>query len=123
MRFVSQLTCFPVGAHSQSETPAGQQADTMGNGKGALGSRVAGSTHPVQPALEGLSWEGRHLPGDISVRGAGLVPPAVQKPARGKLSRRVQGSRGDEPPVLARVWLLKGISPSKRLLAEERAVG
>ncbi|NWY51019.1 ATNG ATPase, partial [Chionis minor] len=31
MRFVSQLMCFPVGARSQSEAPAGRHADTMGD--------------------------------------------------------------------------------------------
>ncbi|NXR00634.1 ATNG ATPase, partial [Sagittarius serpentarius] len=31
MRFVSQLTCFPRGAHSQSETPAGRHAEAMGD--------------------------------------------------------------------------------------------
>ncbi|NXF48873.1 ATNG ATPase, partial [Oceanites oceanicus] len=31
MRFVSQLMCFPVGARSQSKTPAGRHADTMGD--------------------------------------------------------------------------------------------
>ncbi|NXK44755.1 ATNG ATPase, partial [Chauna torquata] len=31
MRFVSQLTCFPLGARSQSKTPAGRRADTMGD--------------------------------------------------------------------------------------------
>ncbi|KAM4646427.1 sodium/potassium-transporting ATPase subunit gamma isoform 1-T2 [Amazona ochrocephala] len=30
MRFASQLMCFPVGAHSQSEAPAGR-TDTMGD--------------------------------------------------------------------------------------------
>ncbi|NWS45074.1 ATNG ATPase, partial [Probosciger aterrimus] len=30
MRFVSQLMCFPVGTHSQSEAPAGRM-DTMGD--------------------------------------------------------------------------------------------
>ncbi|XP_040981326.1 sodium/potassium-transporting ATPase subunit gamma isoform X1 [Aquila chrysaetos chrysaetos] len=31
MRFASQLMCFPRGARSQSETPAGRHADTMGD--------------------------------------------------------------------------------------------
>ncbi|NXI92084.1 ATNG ATPase, partial [Psophia crepitans] len=31
MRFVSQLMCFPVGARSQSETPAGRHTDAMGD--------------------------------------------------------------------------------------------
>ncbi|NXO46895.1 ATNG ATPase, partial [Aramus guarauna] len=31
MRFVSQLTCFPVGTCSQSETPAGGHTDVMGD--------------------------------------------------------------------------------------------
>ncbi|NXV73911.1 ATNG ATPase, partial [Atlantisia rogersi] len=31
MRFVSQLMCFPVGACSQSETPAGRHTDAMGD--------------------------------------------------------------------------------------------
>ncbi|NXW44274.1 ATNG ATPase, partial [Nyctiprogne leucopyga] len=31
MRFVSQLMCFPVGARSQSEAPAGRHADGMGD--------------------------------------------------------------------------------------------
>ncbi|KAM6400422.1 LOW QUALITY PROTEIN: sodium/potassium-transporting ATPase subunit gamma [Rhynochetos jubatus] len=31
MRFVSQLTRCPVGARSQSETPAGRHADAMGD--------------------------------------------------------------------------------------------
>ncbi|XP_050766795.1 uncharacterized protein LOC127025754 [Gymnogyps californianus] len=30
-RFVSQLMCFPVGARTQSETPAGRHADAMGD--------------------------------------------------------------------------------------------
>lgn len=30
MRFVSQLMCFPVGTHSQSEAPAGR-TDAMGD--------------------------------------------------------------------------------------------
>ncbi|NXJ84781.1 ATNG ATPase, partial [Trogon melanurus] len=33
MRFVSQLMCFPVGVHFQSEMPAGQHADVMGDGQ------------------------------------------------------------------------------------------
>lgn len=53
MRFVSQLMRFPVGAHWQSEAPAGRHAEAMGDGKD------------------------RHLPGDISVRGAALVPPTA----------------------------------------------
>ncbi|NWX58935.1 ATNG ATPase, partial [Promerops cafer] len=32
MRFVSQLMRFPVGAHSQSEAPAGRHAEAMGDG-------------------------------------------------------------------------------------------
>ncbi|NXR16460.1 ATNG ATPase, partial [Cinclus mexicanus] len=31
MRFVSQLMRFPVGAHSQSEVPAGRRAEAMGD--------------------------------------------------------------------------------------------
>ncbi|NXN69620.1 ATNG ATPase, partial [Himantopus himantopus] len=31
MRFVSQLMCFPGGARSQSEAPAGRRADAMGD--------------------------------------------------------------------------------------------
>ncbi|NWS82886.1 ATNG ATPase, partial [Toxostoma redivivum] len=31
MRFVSQLMRFPVGAHSQSEVPAGRHAEAMGD--------------------------------------------------------------------------------------------
>ncbi|NXY16850.1 ATNG ATPase, partial [Atrichornis clamosus] len=31
MRFVSQLMRLPVGAHSQSEAPAGQHAEAMGD--------------------------------------------------------------------------------------------
>ncbi|NXK07926.1 ATNG ATPase, partial [Herpetotheres cachinnans] len=31
MRFVSQLMCFPVGARSQSEVPAGQHTNAMGD--------------------------------------------------------------------------------------------
>ncbi|XP_021231576.1 sodium/potassium-transporting ATPase subunit gamma isoform X2 [Numida meleagris] len=31
MRFASQLLCFPLGAHSQCQTPARQHADTMGD--------------------------------------------------------------------------------------------
>ncbi|NXH63911.1 ATNG ATPase, partial [Rhabdornis inornatus] len=31
MRFVSQLMRFPVGAHSQSEVPAGRHAGAMGD--------------------------------------------------------------------------------------------
>ncbi|NXT91395.1 ATNG ATPase, partial [Anhinga rufa] len=31
MRFVSQLMRLPVGTRSQSETPAGRHADTMGD--------------------------------------------------------------------------------------------
>ncbi|NXV51078.1 ATNG ATPase, partial [Uria aalge] len=31
MRFVSQLMCFPAGAPSQSETPAGRHAEAMGD--------------------------------------------------------------------------------------------
>ncbi|XP_063273986.1 sodium/potassium-transporting ATPase subunit gamma [Prinia subflava] len=31
MRFVSQLMRFPVGAHSQSEAPAGRHAEAMGD--------------------------------------------------------------------------------------------
>ncbi|NXD86979.1 ATNG ATPase, partial [Halcyon senegalensis] len=31
MRFASQLMRYPVGARSQSETPAGRDADTMGD--------------------------------------------------------------------------------------------
>ncbi|NWV79723.1 ATNG ATPase, partial [Dasyornis broadbenti] len=31
MRFVSQLMRFPVGAHSQSEVPAGRHAAAMGD--------------------------------------------------------------------------------------------
>lgn len=53
MRFVSQLMRFPVGAHSQSEAPAGPHAEAMGDGKDG------------------------HLRGDISVRGARLVPPTA----------------------------------------------
>ncbi|NXQ06033.1 ATNG ATPase, partial [Vidua macroura] len=32
MRFVSQLMRVPVGAHSQSEAPAGRHAEAMGDG-------------------------------------------------------------------------------------------
>ncbi|XP_037265835.1 sodium/potassium-transporting ATPase subunit gamma isoform X1 [Falco rusticolus] len=32
MRFVPQLTCFPVGACCQSEVPAGRHTNTMGDG-------------------------------------------------------------------------------------------
>lgn len=53
MRFVSQLMRVPVGAHSQSEAPAGRHAEAMGDGKD------------------------RHLHGDISMRGEGLVPPTT----------------------------------------------
>lgn len=38
MRFASQLPCFPLGAHSQSQTPVGRHAGAMGDGKGAAGS-------------------------------------------------------------------------------------
>ncbi|NXH13034.1 ATNG ATPase, partial [Bucco capensis] len=31
MRFVSQLTCLPVGTRCQSQTLAGPHADTMGD--------------------------------------------------------------------------------------------
>ncbi|NXT00660.1 ATNG ATPase, partial [Jacana jacana] len=31
MRFVSQLMCFAVGARSQSKTPTGRHANTMGD--------------------------------------------------------------------------------------------
>ncbi|XP_027646174.1 sodium/potassium-transporting ATPase subunit gamma isoform X2 [Falco rusticolus] len=31
MRFVPQLTCFPVGACCQSEVPAGRHTNTMGD--------------------------------------------------------------------------------------------
>ncbi|NWV19311.1 ATNG ATPase, partial [Origma solitaria] len=31
MRFVSQLMRFPVGAHSQSEAPAGRHTEAMGD--------------------------------------------------------------------------------------------
>ncbi|NXJ10348.1 ATNG ATPase, partial [Odontophorus gujanensis] len=31
MRSASQLPCFPLGAHSQCQTPVGQHADTMGD--------------------------------------------------------------------------------------------
>ncbi|XP_066191088.1 sodium/potassium-transporting ATPase subunit gamma isoform X1 [Sylvia atricapilla] len=33
MRFVSQLMRLPVGAHSQSEAPAGRHAEAMGDGQ------------------------------------------------------------------------------------------
>ncbi|NXI34896.1 ATNG ATPase, partial [Galbula dea] len=31
MRFVSQLMCFPLGTHGQSQAPTGRHADTMGD--------------------------------------------------------------------------------------------
>lgn len=66
MRFVSQLMRFPVGAHSQSEAPAGRHAEAMGDGKD------------------------RHLHGDISMPGAG---PCWSLPPRGQLSMRIWGGQ------------------------------
>lgn len=76
MRFASQLMCFPVGARSQSETPAGRHTDAMGDGKGALGSG-AGGRHP-QPAPCSAPPK-RGFPGGADgFSGAlGLVPPGA----------------------------------------------
>lgn len=57
MRFVSQLMRLPVGAHSQSEAPAGH-AEAMGDGK---------DSHPR---------------GDTSVRGAAPLPPTAGEALR-----------------------------------------
>lgn len=106
MRFVSQLTHFPVGAHSQSETPAGQQADTMGDGKGALGIRVAGST-PL------LSLPQRVVPGRAGTY-LGTSPCEELgwslSPCRSLLGERSHGGLRGDMGVNPQCWLVFGFS-------------
>lgn len=105
MRFVSQLMRFPVGAHSQSEAPAGRHAEAMGDGKD------------------------RHLHGDISMRGAGpcwsmLVPPTTGAALDEDLGWAEVGMDPQSSTTLWHigVWLPGVISPAKLLPAEGCAV-
>ncbi|NWV61012.1 ATNG ATPase, partial [Malurus elegans] len=61
MRFVSQLMRFPVGAHSQSEAPAGRHAEAMGDACTGTGLTL--------PALSSPDYD--------TIRNGGLIFAAV----------------------------------------------